>query len=250
MVRIFTLFFACLSLCGFSAVVFPAGTVRAVLLDIEGTVSSPCFFKNILRPYAEAHFREYISSHLSDPEVDQAFEQARQMTGGPFANTDAVLKTLENWFHQGKKAKPLSLLLTKVWEHGYTQGEIQGHLYRDAYLNLRAWRMRGIPLYVYSSKCEAEQRLLLFYSMYGNIITYFEQFFDGSIGKKTERSSYLAVAEAMELEPSQILFLSDSRTELKAAEAAGMQVLMVCRDGAIACPSLRSIASFDDIDLQ
>lgn len=250
MVRIFTLFFACWSLCGFSAVSFPAGSVHAVLFGIEGTVSSPCFFKNILHPYAKTHFRDYVSSHLTDPEVYQAFQQARQMTGGPFANSDAVLKTLEKWFDEGKKAKPLSLLLTKVWEHGYTQGDIQGHLYRDAYLNLRAWRMRGIPLYVYSSKCEAEQRLLLFYSMYGNLITYFEQFFDSSIGKKTERASYLAAAEAMGLEPSQILFVSDSRAELKAAESAGMQVVMVCREGAIACPSLRSIASFDDIDLQ
>lgn len=250
MVRIFTLFFACLSLCGFSAAVYPAGSVRAVLVGIEGTLSSPCFFKNILSPYAKTHFSEYVSSHLSDPEVRQAFEQARHMTGGPFANVGAVLKTLEAWLQEGKKAKPLSLLLTKVWEHGYTHGEIQGHLYRDAYLNLRAWNIRGIPLYAYSSKCEAEQRLLLFYSMYGNLTPYFEQFFDGSIGKNTERASYLAAAEAMGLEPSQILFLSNSRAELKAAESAGMQVLMLCREGAIACPSLRSAASFDDIELE
>lgn len=250
MIRFFAFFFSLICVCGNAAESYPAGSVRALLIDIEGTISSPAFSKNILCPYAEEHFREYVSSHLSDPEVYKAFQQARKITGRPFGNVDSVLKTLEAWFREGKKCAPLSLLLTKVWEQGYTHGDIQGHLYRDAYLALRAWRMRAIPLYVYSSQCEAEQRLLLFHSMYGNLASYFEQFFDPSIGKKTERSSYLAAAEAMGLEPSQILFLSDSRAELKAAESAGMQVLMICRDGAIACPSLRSAASFEDIDLQ
>ena len=68
------------------------------------------------------------------------------------------------------------------------------------------------------------------------------RYFDTTTGPKREAASYTAIAEAIGLDPADILFLSDTLQEIAAARAAGMQALLIDRDGGTG-----DIATFGDI---
>jgi len=44
-------------------------SVRAVLLDIEGTTTPLDFVSKVLFPYAQSHARQFLAQHLSSSEV-------------------------------------------------------------------------------------------------------------------------------------------------------------------------------------
>jgi enolase-phosphatase E1 len=50
-------------------------------------------------------------------------------------------------------------------------------------------------------------------------------------GPKHERSSYITIAKDLQVEPNEILFLSDSVKEVHAATEAGLQAAVVSRPG-------------------
>jgi len=54
---------------------------------------------------------------------------------------------------------------------------------------------------------------------------------DTAVGAKTESASYSRIAGRLHLPPDQVLFVSDVTTELRAARAAGMRVVLSLRSG-------------------
>jgi len=59
-----------------------------------------------------------------------------------------------------------------------------------------------------------------------------EMWFDTTnAGVKTERGSYVKIAEGLGRSLGSVLFLSDSVGEVKAAREAGMRGIVVCRPG-------------------
>ena len=56
-------------------------------------------------------------------------------------------------------------------------------------------------------------------------------YFDTTTGPKRDPKSYVRIAEVIDLPPAAILFVSDMAPEVEAARAAGMQALLIDRDG-------------------
>src|SRR5690606_19480384 len=75
------------------------------------------------------------------------------------------------------------------------------------------------------------QRLFFAHTEKGDVSKYLEAHFDLDIGGKRERASYEKIAKALELNPQQILFLSDVVEELDAAAEAGFNTVHVLRPG-------------------
>jgi enolase-phosphatase E1 len=53
------------------------------------------------------------------------------------------------WIDEDVKATPLKSLQGLIWEAGYQNGELTGHLYPDAIQHLKAWKANGLDLYIY-----------------------------------------------------------------------------------------------------
>ena len=66
------------------------------------------------------------------------------------------------------------------------------------------------------------QKLLYGHSTDGDLRGLFSHWFDTTTGPKGDAASYSAIAKELGMAPAAILFVSDSRTELEAAQAAGM----------------------------
>lgn len=108
------------------------------------------------------------------------------------------------------------------------------------------------PLYIYSSGSVAAQKLLFGYSDFGDLLPLFSDHFDTSnIGSKVEPSSYTTIAtERLQLRPEQVLFVTDSLKEARAARSVGVNVLLSVRPGTETLPDdveFTTIRSFDDI---
>ena len=206
--------------------------IKVILTDIEGTTSSLSFVKDILFPYARARLADYVVAHRDNPEVRRCLDDVRAIEGA--AMTDAqVIQQLIRWIDEDRKIAPLKTLQGLIWESGYASGAFQGHVYDDAANNLRAWKQRGVRLYVYSSGSVYAQKLLFRHTAFGDLTPLFEGYFDTTIGGKRDADSYLKIAGMINVPPSDILFLSDIKEELDAATASGMQTCWLIRDGII-----------------
>jgi enolase-phosphatase E1 len=218
---------------------YASNPVEAILTDIEGTTTSISFVHDVLFPYAKKNVRNYLLIHQNDPAVAQIIDEVAQIGQLPNSDLPGVTETLLTWMEQDKKITPLKTLQGMMWKTGYSQGDFQGHVYEDAFQELSRWKEQGLALYVYSSGSVPAQKLLFSHSTYGDLTPLFSGYFDTKVGGKRETASYRNIAEQLNLAPGKILFLSDTIEELNAASEAGMQTVLIVREGTTAplnCP--------------
>lgn len=203
--------------------------VKAIVTDIEGTTTSLSFVKETLFPYARAHLAEFVRSHATDPQVKTLLNDTCKEAGVKL-DTEQLIKQLIHWVDEDKKVTPLKSLQGLIWERGYKQGDFKGHLYRDAAENLKAWKAKGLNLYIYSSGSIYAQKLLFGHTEYGDLTPLFSGYFDTRIGGKKEKESYNKIAQKLICPPDKLLFLSDIKEELDAAREAGFKTIWLTRD--------------------
>lgn len=202
---------------------------RAVLTDIEGTTSSIAFVKDVLFPYARARLPRFVESHPDDREVIRWLDATAREVGIDDPRSRRVIDTLLRWIDEDRKATPLKALQGMIWKAGYEAGDYRAHVYPEVPARLRAWKARGLELFVYSSGSVAAQKLFFGHTEAGDLASLFDGWFDTEVGGKRERGSYLRIAEATGLPPPGIVFLSDIGAELDAARGTGMQTIQLCR---------------------
>lgn len=203
--------------------------IKAIITDIEGTTSSLSFVKDVLFPYAREHINDFVHTHAHDHDVRMLLDEVAAIT---HVTTDnQVIEQLLRWMSEDKKITPLKTLQGMIWEHGYTRGDFTGHVYADAARRLKAWHAQGKRLYVFSSGSVHAQKLLFAHTEDGDLTPLFSGYFDTSVGSKKEAISYQKIAQIIGLAPQKILFLSDIKEELDAAQQSGMQTVWLLRDG-------------------
>jgi len=222
--------------------------VSAILTDIEGTTTAIDFVHKVLFPYAAENLPAFVRAHAHDAAVRAILHDTRAEMGEPGADDEAVIARLLAWIAADRKITPLKQLQGLIWESGYRQGHFRGHLYDDAYANLKRWHASGIPLYIFSSGSVKAQKLLFGHTEHGDLTPWFSGYFDTTTGAKRDAEAYRAIAEAVDEPADEILFLSDITEELDAASEAGMQVCQLVRG---APPQSRhpQVTNFDDIDI-
>ncbi|WP_461829212.1 acireductone synthase [Aquifex sp.] len=222
--------------------------VKAILLDIEGTIAPLTFVKEVMFPYSKRKLREFLEQNWDRPEIQEIIRDASREVGKELSLEEAV-ETFSRWIDEDRKITPLKELQGYIWEEGFRSGELRAPLYEDAYKKIREWKERGIPLYIYSSGSVKAQELFFSHTEYGNILGFFSGFFDTKIGSKKEKESYLKIAQRIGLKPEEVLFISDNPEELKAAKEAGFKVLQSVRDGVQPSEEFEKIYSFEEIEL-
>jgi 2,3-diketo-5-methylthio-1-phosphopentane phosphatase len=240
-------------------------TPHALLLDIEGTTTSISFVYDTLFPWMRQHVGDFLERHLHRDDVRESIELIRQQVDADLAHdlpgiiplpdtlgddtVDAVLANVHTWMDADRKLTALKQLQGLVWDDGYATGQLRGHLYDDVVPLLDRARDRGIDVAIYSSGSVHAQKLLFGHSVAGDLTPRLCAFFDTTTGPKKEARSYRAIAAELDLEPEQILFVSDNIDEIRAAHAAGMDVRVSVRPGTAELPQhpFVEIHGFDDL---
>ncbi|ALA23990.1 haloacid dehalogenase [Piscirickettsia salmonis] len=204
--------------------------IKAILTDIEGTITRISFVKDVLFPYAEKQLPEFIHCFCETPEVFAQLDAVKNEINNQQATIAQLIDTLLAWIREDKKITALKQLQGMIWEKGYQQGDFTGHLYSDAVEFIREQCKRNIPVYVYSSGSVKAQKLLFSYSDFGDILELFSGFYDTKIGGKKEMKSYQNIIEELNIQAENVLFLSDIAAELDAAKQAGLKTCQLVRD--------------------
>ncbi|MEM5549252.1 acireductone synthase [Pseudoalteromonas neustonica] len=204
--------------------------IKALLTDIEGTITRISFVKEVLFPYAAAQLPEFVKANQQQDAVAEQLNAVKEFIEQPDAPIDTVISTLLKWIADDKKITPLKQLQGLIWQAGYENGDFTGHLYPDAYQFLQQQQLAGQQLYVYSSGSVKAQHLIFQYSDFGDIRPLFTDYFDTKVGAKQEQSSYENIITQLPFDANEVLFLSDVVSELDAAKAAGLNTLHLIRD--------------------
>ncbi len=221
--------------------------IKAIVTDIEGTTSSLSFVKDVLFPYVRVKLPNYVRQHQHDAPINQLLIDSCHEAEIEF-NTEAAISQLIQWIDEDKKITPLKALQGLIWEVGYRLGELKGHIYPDALVNLKSWHDQNFALYVYSSGSVLAQKLLFSHTENGDLTPLFSRFFDTKIGGKKEVESYCKIAAEINLPPRNILFLSDIKDELDAAKNAGFFTCWLTRENEpVAHAEHRQASTFDQI---
>jgi 2,3-diketo-5-methylthio-1-phosphopentane phosphatase len=131
------------------------------------------------------------------------------------------------------KVASLKTLQGQMWKDGYVKGELKGHVYSDTIHMLQWMSTHGVKVYIYSSGSVQAQKLLFGYSIHGNLTEFITHHFDiTTSGNKKQSSSYQSICQDLNVEPSELVFVSDAEAELKAAKEAGIgQAIISIRPG-------------------
>jgi len=203
--------------------------MKTILTDIEGTTSSISFVKEVLFPYARRELPNFVRTHAEDPKVRHWLDQVQLELGSEFFNDEHLIETLLGWIDADRKHTALKALQGMIWIAGYRDGDFAAHIYDDAAEMLRKWHAHGHRLYVYSSGSVPSQKLFFSHTTAGDLTPLFSGYFDTEMGGKRDADSYRRIAEAIEVDPSDIIFLSDIVEELDAAQEACMDTVLLDR---------------------
>jgi len=205
----------------------PAQSVRAILLDIEGTTTPIAFVTETLFPYARARLGAFLEREGRSAETDEF---------AALMNRDS-------------KAPELKELQGRIWDAGYRDGTLAGQVFDDVPRAFVRWRDAGTAIGIYSSGSVLAQQWLFRTCPDGDLTPFIRWYFDTAVGAKREPGSYVRIAEHARLAPSAITFISDVVAELDAARLTGMQTILSIRKGNAPQPSNdhRAITSFDEL---
>jgi enolase-phosphatase E1 len=231
--------------------VIQIGGIRAVVTDIEGTTSSLAFVKDVLFPYARRAIPAFVREH--EAQLTDIRGEIAAIVGTEVLSVPEMVRVLLQWMDEDRKITPLKSLQGMVWKTGYESGELESHVYEDAVRGLRRWHDSGLPLYVYSSGSVPAQKLLFAHTIHGDLLPMFSGYFDTTTGPKLESGSYVKISDSLGLPTRSVVFLSDHRGETRAAAQAGMQTVVLAREGSEATTAAAGFPvarSFDEIVLQ
>ena len=222
-----------------------------ILMDIEGTTSSISFVKDVLFPYFLSNIDD-INKLSNIKEVKYAFGQVLRIVkreeNRDITTSEEVILELKKWCGQDLKITPLKTLQGILWQKGYQNGELLGHVYDDVPVMLENWNFLGKKMGIFSSGSVNAQKLLFSHSVKGNLSTYFSNYFDTNIGSKRDSDTYSLITKQLALPSNRILFLSDVIEELAAADMAGMKTIQITREGNLQSWP-QSVSDFSEIIL-
>jgi len=227
-----------------ASVALDESSIRAILLDIEGTTTPVDFVYKTLFPYARERAGEFLRAHWDDASVreDVAGLRAQHQAdaaanlapppwtaGSPESELSSAISYAGWLMDRDSKCSPLKSLQGKIWQEGYAKGELHGEVFPDALAAILRWTRQGKRIAIFSSGSVLAQKLL-FSTVAGCDLTRFvEAHFDTSVGAKGDPQSYQQIAEALAVPAREILFISDVARELDAARDAGMQIALCVR---------------------
>ncbi len=238
--------------------------VNCILLDIEGTTTPIDFVYQVLFPFARTQVKDYLSRHWTTTGVredlaglrkEQAADTEQGLAppvigaGSDEAQIESAIAYVHWLMDQDRKSTPLKSLQGRIWEEGYRSGELLSLVFDDVPPAMERWHKQGKRICIYSSGSVLAQKLLLGFTVAGDLTPLISGYFDTAVGAKMEAESYRRIAAALQISPEAILFVSDVVAELDAAQTAGLQTALSLRPGNRPQPanSYNAVHIFDEL---
>lgn len=225
----------------------PSGVVqlrrpRAIVFDILGTASKSGFLERILFPFLKINLENYINTHWDKSDFiklykrieEQSIEFNRQEPATPVvaphmaAQAKTSLLQFINFVTDNAVNSPaVTQLRFKVWFEGYQQSRLRTPIYSDVPNSLKRWYAEGLKFYVFSNTWVEAQKALLRNTNHGDLTNLIAGYFDNDFGLLTEVDSWHRFCKQIGQSPNNVIFLTKSPAEGRAAQDAGLSVVLV-----------------------
>lgn len=230
--------------------------MQAILLDIEGTTTPIDFVHRTLFPFAKQRIGKFVETHFSllHDEINRLVEESAtdETYTIPVDPTEpgSISAYLEHLIDVDRKSTPLKSIEGKIWKEGYGSGELKSVVFDDVPSGFERWKAADKTIAIFSSGSVLAQELLFRHTDHGDLTPYISNYFDTNIGAKGDPKSYAAIASELNLEPTEIVFVSDVVAELDAASNSGLIATLAVRPGNAAVDSdigYRIVTTFDEL---
>ncbi|KAL1796085.1 hypothetical protein ACET3X_006309 [Alternaria dauci] len=210
---------------------------EVVLLDIEGTISSISFVKDVMYPYALDSLTRLARNSWSDADFQNLIAS---FPADSKTSADALIAHVEDLTRRDIKATYLKQLQGTLWTTGFRNGDLKTPLFDDVVPTLEQWKFaRGKTLAIFSSGSVAAQLQFFSYVRDGgpedgtrDIRSLFAAHFDTvNAGPKMQKESYEKICKELDRDVSAVAFLTDNVKEAEAAMEAGVYAVVVDRPG-------------------
>lgn len=211
--------------------------MKAVLLDIEGTTTPIDFVHKTLFPFAKARIGSFVEANFNSLANEIAQIKDEHSNDNEYSrdldptSPASISKYLEHLIDIDRKSTPLKSIQGKIWQEGYESRELISPVFDDFPGVFSQWISDGKTVAIYSSGSVFAQKLFFKYTDHGDFTVFLSAYFDTTTGHKRDAASYMRIADSLNMEPGDILFISDTTAELDAAAKAGFQTLLSIRKG-------------------
>ena len=233
--------------------------MKAILLDIEGTTTPIDFVHQTLFPFARRRMAKFVEENFSSltGEIKSLIiEHEKDYAEGFYVKKfdETASASIANYLNflidKDRKSTALKSIQGEIWKVGYEAGELKSEVFADVPRAFERWREQGKTIAIYSSGSVLAQKLIFKFSNLGDLSRFISDYFDTNVGHKREPKSYQIIAEKLNFEANEILFISDVAEELNAAEKSGFQTTLSAREGNISVKNIinyKVVSSFDDL---
>lgn len=212
-------------------------TISDILLDIEGTTTPIDFVFKVLFPYAKKELPSFLLRRGNEDAIKEdlillrkEYDAEDKIQALPEFQNDPI--PYLNWLIEiDRKSPALKSLQGKIWEEGFLSGKLQGEVFEDIKPAFERWKNIGKRISIYSSGSVLAQKMLFKYSNYGDLTPFIFSYYDTGVGGKRNSESYIKISNELKVSPEQVLFISDIKEELDAANDAGMKTILSVRKG-------------------
>lgn len=215
---------------------------KAVILDLLGTASKSGFLEQILFPFLKGNLEGYINSHWKDKDfiriynkiVMQSVEYHKSEPSTPVvlshensSGKQSLLTFISFVTDNGINCPAVTQLRFQVWFEGYQHNKLRTPIYSDVPNQMRRWHAEGIKFYVFSNTWVSAQKALLKNTNHGDLTNMISGHYDNEFGVLSEAESWRRLCNEIKESPADVLFLTKSPVEAKAASDAGIQICLV-----------------------
>lgn len=240
---------------------------NAICFDISGTLARESFVEKILLPYFNLAYNVYLENNWTKSECKDCVKQLAETadkdsmapkiaaTGEKKDIIPQVCKYIEYCLEKNCETRAFAIFRFNVWFDGYDRGKLTTPVYSDVAVTLQKWKNKqNINLYILSNGWTEASKKFMSKTSHGDLNLVIDDHFDTSLGPLQDPSTYLKVAQKINQKPEDILFLTKSVEEGKAAQNAGFNVVLVLTRGTAVdaalkiCKDIPIARIFTDID--
>src|SRR5678816_3665981 len=118
-------------------------SIKAILLDIEGTTTPIAFVHDVLFSYARNHVREFLTENSAAEDITLLREEhANDVSDAPPLGNEmeSVAAYVEWLIKLDRKSTALKSLQGKIWLQGYEEGSLKSQVFADVAPAFERWR--------------------------------------------------------------------------------------------------------------
>jgi enolase-phosphatase E1 len=222
------------------------------MLDIEGTTTPITFVTKTLFPYVTANLKNYLYDNWDSNELQEDIKLLRKQSREDLSANldqfvpivdepedlsqcsaeekdkviDSIVQNVKWQMDRDRKITALKQLQGHIWKRAYSSGAIKGDVFADVPVALKAWKAKGLYVFIYSSGSIEAQKLLFGHTEAGDLLQFIDGHYDTTSGSKIQSESYSTILKDISnqlkeklpsLSMKEVLFATDN---IKEAEAA------------------------------